>query len=373
MPICRFLPAGPFVCALVLCCAGCGQAESEPEEDSSVMSEDLGSPVPMLEPAATAGPANSGRPGLPAGEPTPIEAAGPAATTQKQLPLIRTIEQSLRQPGPQGWVISRTSLELLFSIRVDETQPGAENARPIAAAGRRRMRAQYDRVRFAQELPGEGRLEFDSAAPAARVPAGALAYAGLAGNGFEFSLSTDSPGVEIGGFDQFLGRCLRGVPPEWQPLVRAQYSSPNGAETLAIFVDEYVALLPPEPLREGDTWTIERHFVYPVPMRAGLRCMLRRLTAETAEIEVQGAFFPLPVAAPEDMAREILVTLRGGQWAGNCLIDRRLGLPVSSRSRQTLEMLVRTADGLEFEQSKTIATTLQPAPMLAAQADGIRR
>src|SRR5579872_2139996 len=109
----RLLPTLLLVCITLPLSAGCGQSDSEADEENPVVAEDPGPP-----PVAIASPAASAAP-TPATEAPAAASATAAATSGERVPLIKTIEQTLRQPGAQGWTVSRSSLELSFSIAVD--------------------------------------------------------------------------------------------------------------------------------------------------------------------------------------------------------------------------------------------------------------
>jgi hypothetical protein len=56
------------------------------------------------------------------------------------------------------------------------------------------------------------------------------------------------------------------------------------------------------------------------------------------------------------------VTVRGGYESGRCLIDRDLGLPLSSSVKRYVDMTVRQSDGTEFTQQKVTTTTIRLFP-----------
>src|SRR5207248_1837630 len=82
-----------------------------------------------------------------------------------------------------------------------------------------------------------------------------------------------------------------------------------------------------------------------------------------AEIDITGTVSPSATYGPSNQPNpEVNVTIRGGTSLGNCLLDRRTGLPMQSRVEQSLEMNVRLADGSEFDQQKTTVTTIKYFP-----------
>jgi hypothetical protein len=343
------IPAGMLVIVCLLALSGCGwwngQAD-EVEEDPILTAED---------PAAS------------------DPAAAPEAPKQKlelnlkpgdRFPLMKTVEHTLRQPVPEGWAVSRSNLEMLLSVTVNEIHEPDHGKQPAdPRAGQKKLLVQYHRVRFSQELPNRKKVDYDSDAPVLPIPLVAQGYHGLKDNGFEFWLSANNQILEIVGFDQFLDRCLRDVAPARKQQVRAAMAATSGGDGITNFVEDSIGLLPTTAVREGDGWTRERQVLQPLPMYTSTRYTLRRITDEIAEIEIVGSISPSATfGQPNQPNTELNVTIRGGNSLGNCLLDRRTGLPMQSRVEQSLEMNVRLANGSGFDQQKTTVTTIKYFP-----------
>jgi hypothetical protein len=345
----KYIPAGMLVIVCLLALPGCGwwngQAD-EVEEDPILTAED---------PAAS------------------DPAAAPEAPKQKlelnlkpgdRFPLMKTVEHTLRQPVAEGWAVSRSNLEMLLSVTVNEIHEPDRGKQPAdPRAGQKKLLVQYHRVRFSQELPNRKKVDYDSDAPVLPIPLVAQGYHGLKDNGFEFWLSASNQILEIVGFDQFLDRCLRDVAPARKQQVRAAMAATSGGEGITNFVEDSIGLLPTTAVREGGGWTRERQVLQPLPMYTSTRYTLRRITDEVAEIEIIGSISPSATFGQANQPNtELNVTIRGGNSLGNCLLDRRTGLPMQSRVEQSLEMNVRLANGSEFDQQKTTVTTIKYFP-----------
>ncbi len=297
----------------------------------------------------------------------------PAAAPQKlelnlkpgdRFPLLKTVEHTLRQPAPEGWSISHSNLEMLLSVTVSEIHEPDRGKLPAdPRAGQKKLQVQYHRVQFSQELPGRKKVDYDSNNPVLPIPLVAQGYHGLKDNGFEFWLSANNQILEIVGFDQFLDRCLRDVTPARKQQVRAAMAATAGGDGITNFVEDSIGLLPTTAVREGDGWTRERQVLQPVPMYTSTRYTLHRITDEIAEIDIAGSISPSATfGQPNQTNTELNVTIRSGSSLGNCLLDRRTGLPMQSRVEQSLDMAVRLADGKEFDQHKTTVTTIRYFP-----------
>ncbi len=349
----KHIPAGMLVIA-GLCClpalflSGCGWWNGqgdEVEEDPILTADD---PTADDQPAAQA----------------PKQKLELNLKPGDRFPLKKTVEHTLRQPAADGWSISRSNLEMLLSVTVNEIhEPDLAKQPADPRAGQKKLQVQYHRVQFSQELPGWKKIDYDSDAPVLPIPLVAQGYHGLKDNGFEFWLSANNQILEIVGFDQFLDRCLRDVTPARKQQVRTAMAATAGGDGITNFVEDSIGLLPTTAVREGDGWTRERQVLQPVPMYTSTRYTLRRITDEIAEIDIIGSISPSATfGQPNQTNTELNVTIRSGSSLGNCLLDRRTGLPMQSRVEQSLEMAVRLADGKEFDQHKTTVTTIRYFP-----------
>lgn len=359
----KTVPASIVMATCFVWFSGCGwwsaQADNSVEEDLADVSDDTLPAVPAAKPTTN---------------PQPLPELN--LKPKDRIALLKTVEHTLRQHSPQGWIVSRSTLDLLLSITVTMSSPSDRPARePDLRSGQKRMHVTFQRIHFSQELPGQPRVEYDSNSPPFPIPLAAQGYHGLKDNGFDFWLTADNQLAETIGFEQFINRCLKDVSPDKRQSARAAMAVASEAEGVAVFVDDTIGLLPANVFRDGDTWTRDRHVLQPVPLRTSTRYRLRQSKGEIAEIEIQGAIAPSEsIATPNPPTGEIAVAVRGGQSRGTCFYDRRIGLPVESQTQQSLEMTVRLPDGSEFEQHKSTLTTIkqiaESEPAQPASRDG---
>jgi hypothetical protein len=340
--------------------SGCGwwsaQTENSVEDDLSDAPEEVPAAGSLVK--SPTAPAQ-----LAAAAPTP------AVETADRLTLAKTVSQVLRQPSAQGWIESRSTLELVLAVTI-EPFLGGDRPRPESEwrSGPKRVQVAYRAVRFRQDVPGQPAVEYDSAAPIRPVPPAALGYHGLKDNSLEFRLTADNQLLEVVAFDQFASRCLKDVPPEHRQQVSSLLEPNSPADAVAAFVDDTVGLLP-AGAREGDAWLRERKIGPPLPLATSTRYSLLRLTPGTAEIDIHGTITARATAGPATLPRrDCDVAVRGGYSVGSCVLDRRTGLPMQSRVEQSLEMHVRLADGGEFDQYRSTLTTIKSVADQIGQA-----
>lgn len=286
----------------------------------------------------------------------------------QRFPMIKTVEQTLSQASAAGISHSKSKLELLLALTVEE----------IHADGRKRFKVFYTGVKYSHNIAGE-RVSYDSNRPTGPVPPEVRAYQRLVKNGFSFWIGPDNKIIELIGFDSFLKRCLQNTPPGQLETVLAKISESSGDDGIANFIDDSIGLLPYNidenhkggAIRVGETWTKTRRLTQPIPMVLKTEYTLRELNDKTATINIAGDIAASKINSPLNQnGKSVQLFIRGGKAFGNCLIDRKTGLPLESKIDRFLETTVKLENGKEFEQQKQIVTTIRAFPHQEAQTLG---
>lgn len=265
-------------------------------------------------------------------------------------PLVKTIEETITQQTEDGPLRSITRIQLVLSLRVEEVHPD-----------RKRLRVDYRRVRFEQDLAGE-KLLYDSAAPPAVIPPQVQAYHGLVNNGFSFWIGPDNRILQLEDFAGFLERCMAHVPPDQRRAVMNRFLKTSGDEGVANFVDDSIGLLPYQnrAVKVGDHWSRQRRVLRPVPLFLTQTCTLKRLQGNLAEIEIRGEIAPTATYGPAEQPQGGLqLTVRGGKTVGLCRIRTATGLPERSEINHLYDLVVRYPDGRRFNQTKKTRTVIE--------------
>lgn len=274
-----------------------------------------------------------------------------------RFPLKKTVETRLTQNDKSGITVNTSRVEMMLSLIVDE----------VRQDGSKVLTARYHRVQYDQDVAGQ-RISYSSERPSEPVPVEALLYSGLANNGFSFRLGQNNKIVESIGFSDFLRRCLRNVPPEHMATVQQQLEATKSEDGIANFVDESIGLLPysDDPghpavsVKVGMNWDLEaRRIDTPIPMLVTMKCMLKDLKKNTAEITLIGSIKGPPNVVKMYAADgEVKVFVRGGNCTGSCLVDRATGLPTQSEIQRSLDMIIETQDGQRIQQNKSTLSTI---------------
>ncbi|QDT44530.1 hypothetical protein Pan241w_46420 [Gimesia alba] len=278
----------------------------------------------------------------------------------QRFPMIKTVEQTLSQASAAGIVNSKSKLELILALTVEELRDD----------GRKRFKVRYTGVKYSHDIAGE-RVNYDSNRTSGPVPPEVQAYQRLVDNGFSFWIGADNKIVELVGFDDFLKRCLQNTPASQRETVLAKISESSGDDGVANFIDDSIGLLPYNidehhkggAIRVGETWTKTRRLTQPIPMTLKTEYTLRELNDKIATINIAGDIAASKISSPINQnGKSVQLYIRGGKSFGTCMIDRKTGLPLESKIERFLETTVKLASGKQFEQQKQIVTTIRAFP-----------
>lgn len=273
-----------------------------------------------------------------------------------RFPLIKTIEQSLRQKSETDQAFAITRLELTLTITVQQV-----------AADAILMGVVYSRVNYQHDVAGQ-QLSFDSSNHRGAIPWDALPYAGMVGNGFSFWLGRDNSIREMVGYREFLERCVANVPLDRRETLLSEISNRFGDDGVANFVDDSIGMLPYDNTVDaesatrvmlGDMWTRERRLMQPVPVHLTTTYRLTSMNNTTAEIDITGRVATGEAATPDQAGR---LRISGGHSLGRCVVDRATGLPLEMNLTRMITMKVTTSDLHEVTQEKQIITTIRAFP-----------
>lgn len=274
-----------------------------------------------------------------------------------RFPMRKVVEQELKQASLSGTPqISRSRLELLLAISVEDVQPDHTQ-----------MRVTYDRVHYSHEVAGE-LVEYDSNNPPAQIPQSVMTYHGMLKDGFSFVLGADHQISRVIGFREFIERCLQHVPENQRQRVMLDIEASSGEKGIADFVDNTIGLLPADVDKVlGDTWNKDRHVGKPVPMQIQTTYTLKDLSNGLATVSIGGEITPSTSLGQSASNENVRITVKGGHSHGQCIVFLDSGLPKESRVERTVDMTVQMAGGLEFEQQKHTITTVETFPSQSTQ------
>ncbi|GDY09990.1 hypothetical protein LBMAG52_34760 [Planctomycetia bacterium] len=291
-----------------------------------------------------------------------------------RFPLIKTVEQRLRQQSPDGGppIVSSSKLVMTLAIIVEDIDQGAKT-----------LGVRYQRVRYEHDIAGE-KVSYDSALFSKAVPDAAQVYHGLLDNGFSFKLGADNRIVQVQDFESFLKRCVRHTPASQQKELLTRLVASQEDEGIANFVDDSVGMLPYNiddlnaggDMRVGTSWRKNRDIVRPFPMSIDTAYRLANINERYATLELFGKIQPSQIQHASNTIQSAgateKMTLRGGHSFGTCTIDRESGLPIQSHVSRTMNLTLELPTGVKFDQTKDVVTTVQTFPEQGSSATATR-
>lgn len=351
------------MCGLLLSLSGCGWLGSKNEDSDSAEA------IPEL--GDRAKPSNN------------REVANKTITTENlelrlkvgdRFPLIKTVEQRLRQQSPSGGppIVSSSKLEMTLAITVEGIDHGVKT-----------LGVRYQRVRYEHDIAGE-KVSYDSALFPKTVPDAAQVYHGLLDNGFSFELGADNRIVQVHDFESFLKRCVRHAPASQQKELLTRLVATQEDEGIANFVDDSVGMLPYNiddlnaggDVKVGTSWRKNREIVRPFPMSIDTAYRLANINERYATLELFGKIQPARIQHASNTIQHAgateKMTLRGGHSFGTCTIDRESGLPIQSHVSRTMNLTLELPTGVKFDQTKDIVTTIRTFPEQGSSATATR-
>ncbi|MBM3969895.1 MAG: hypothetical protein FJ302_08540 [Planctomycetes bacterium] len=291
-----------------------------------------------------------------------------------RFPLIKTVEQRLRQLSPiDGQPIDSSSkLSMTLAVTVENIDQGVKT-----------LGVRYQRVLYDHDIAGET-VSYDSALLPKTVPVAAQVYHGLLDNTFSFDLGADNCIVKVHEFDEFLKRCVRHAPASQQQEMLTCLMLNQEDEGIANFVDDSVGILPYNiddltaggDVKVGSSWRKSREITRPFPMTIDTAYRLAEINERYATLELSGQIVPARIQRVSNTSQHQgateKMTLRSGHSFGTCTIDRESGLPIQSHVTRTMKLTLELPTGVKFDQTKDIVTTIrtfteQGAPATAAK------
>lgn len=281
-----------------------------------------------------------------------------------RFPLMKTVEQRLRQLSPSGGrpIESSSKLSMTLAITVEKIEQGVKT-----------LGVRYQRVRYEHDIAGE-KVSYDSALFPKTIPAAAQIYHGLLDNGFSFELGADNRIVEVHDFETFLKRCVRHAPASQQKELLTRLVATQEDEGIANFVDDSVGMLPYNiddlnaggDVKVGSSWRKTREIIRPFPMTIDTAYRLANINERYATLELFGQIVPARIQHASNALQHVgateKMTLRNGHCFGTCTIDRDSGLPIQSHVTRQMDLTLELPTGAKFDQMKEIVTTIRTFP-----------
>ena len=287
-----------------------------------------------------------------------------------RFPLIKTVEQRLRQLSPDDGrpIESSSKLSMTLAITIEGIDQGVKT-----------LGVHYQRVRYDHDIAGE-KVSYDSALFPKTVPDAVQLYHGLLDNGFSFDLGADNRIVTVHEFDEFLKRCVRHAPASQQQEMLTRLVVNQEDEGIANFVDDSVGMLPYNiddlnaggDVKVGSSWRKSREITRPFPMTIDTAYRLSDINERYATLELFGQIVPAQIQQVSNTVQQAgaieKMTLRSGHSFGTCTIDRESGLPIQSHVTRTMKLTLELPTGAKFDQTKEIVTTIRTIPEQGAPA-----
>ena len=215
----------------------------------------------------------------------------------------------------------------------------------VDADGNLSVSVRYGAARYKMTEP-DGSVIYDSAT-ATEVPAQAIGYAALVGNGFDLELSPSGEVLAINGVDALLDAVLEAaeLPPGPESDMRREtLLAQFGEEVLVDTFEQSFNIYPDGPVAVGDSWSEQGAVNYGFAFLADITWTLVDRADGVATVEVTSTIESDPDAEPPDLSVMPMEMALTGEQSGTLLIDEATGWVLGSTLTQSLTGSMRGED-----------------------------
>jgi len=260
--------------------------------------------------------------------------------------LKTTVEQKINQTVGANAQATEQTFAVGYRMAVES----------VDAAGNMKVATTYDSVLFRQKGPS-GAVEYDSANPPKQVPAGAKAFAALAGLGFKSTVTPTGKVTAVEGLDAMFAEMVRKLELPDGPQKAAVQKALNdqfGEDAMKQNLQNVFALYPEKPVAPGDSWQRRVVVSKGFPMVIEGTYTLKSRSGGVAHVEIRATLSPNEAAGPVELGTGKMSYDLKGEQSGTADVEEATGWTRSLTTNQTV------AGGLRFQAAGGVPETNNP-------------
>jgi hypothetical protein len=247
--------------------------------------------------------------------------------------LKTTVEQKINQTVGANAQATEQTFAVGYRMAVES----------VDAAGNMKVATTYDSVQFRQKGPS-GAVEYDSANPPKQVPAGARAFAALAGLGFKSTVTPTGKVTAVEGLDAMFAEMVRKLELPEGPQKAAVQKALNeqfGEEAMKQNLQNVFALYPEKPVAVGESWRRRVVVAKGFPMVLEGAYTLKSRDGGVAHIDIKATLSPNEAAGPVELGTGKMSYDLKGEQSGTAEVDEATGWTRSLTTNQTVSGALR--------------------------------
>lgn len=260
--------------------------------------------------------------------------------------LKTTVEQKINQTVGANAQATEQTFAVGYRMAVES----------VDAAGNMKVATTYDSVLFRQKGPS-GAVEYDSANPPKQVPAGAKAFAALAGLGFKSTVTPTGKVTAVEGLDAMFAEMVRKLELPDGPQKAAVQKALNdqfGEDAMKQNLQNVFALYPEKPVAVGESWQRRVVVAKGFPMVLEGTYTLKSRDQGVAHVEIKATLSPNEAAGPVELGTGKMSYDLKGEQSGTADVEEATGWTRSLTTNQTV------AGGLRFQAAGGVPETNNP-------------
>jgi hypothetical protein len=247
--------------------------------------------------------------------------------------LKTTVEQKINQTVGANAQATEQTFAVGYRMAVES----------VDAAGNMKVATTYDSVLFRQKGPS-GAVEYDSANPPKQVPAGAKAFAALAGLGFKSTVTPTGKVTAVEGLDAMFAEMVRKLELPDGPQKAAVQKALNeqfGEEAMKQNLQNVFALYPERPVAVGESWQRRVVVAKGFPMVLEGTYTLKSRDGGVAHVDIKATLSPNEAAGPVELGTGKMSYDLKGEQSGTADVDEATGWTRSLTTNQTVSGALR--------------------------------
>ncbi len=223
----------------------------------------------------------------------------------------------------------------------------------------------------------QGKMEYDSQNPPAKVPLAAGVLAGLVGQSYHVSFAPNGEVRKLEGLAALVEKAVLGVevPDAAQrESIRQTMRTQFGDEAMQQMMGQMLTQFPANPVAVGDTWQRKQVIAQGFPMVIESFFALRSRADGLAKISLRSNIKPNAEAAPMRMGTTELRMMLAGEQDGELVVEEATGWTAKGRVSQKLTGAMKMMGAQHGPEGMSIPLTvvtttefesLPPAPVPA--------
>jgi hypothetical protein len=265
---------------------------------------------------------------------------------------LMTMEQSVSTEMMGAKQDIKQTMEFLLAMKVEKVDPNGDMM----------IDCSYKSIKFKQEIPMMGVMEFDSTKNQTDSNPIAKLFSMMVGKSIKVVLSPEGKAKEIKGFDNLISGIMDAAEAKEGPerkMMEETFEKTFNDESFGDMVKNFAGMLPGKPISIGESWTSTTELSKFMPVIMTQTNTLKEIKEGKAIVGIMSTIKPNPDSKPLEMGPMKMTYEMTGEQKGDIEIDLKTGLTVGGEINQDISGKI-VMEGIPSEPEKETAKTEKP-------------